>query len=252
MASVAFLTDDNEGSALQSSGFLCEEDARLGTLVSMKGKGLPLLSKDGLEFLRINILNNERVQSVLLSFFPRCGLGRFQRFHSDPGHIFQFRRGGEESGPHVLAVMLWEPGSRCVYYDGSHRKALPGVTASNGLWEVPFAALVHAGCSEGSKLTFEHGGLSIHDGRLSFEIKEGAPIAAIFATPEVLVKWSKMVLPNTPEMVDKVAELSRENQRVVLHMRFDTTGTSDQSSLVMKSDVESLHATSRGSTQGPS
>lgn len=169
-----------------------------------------------------------------------------KRFSSDPGHVFQFRRGGEEAGPRVLAVMLWGPGSRCVYYDCSHRKALPGVTASNGLWEVPLAALEQAGCGEGSEVVFEHGGLyvivtslsaspdhfsrSIHDGRLAFEISQGSPIAAIFATSDVLVKWSKMVLPNTAEVVEAVAEVSRQAQRVGLHVRFDTTGGSEEPS----------------------
>ncbi|KAK1690429.1 hypothetical protein BDP55DRAFT_543679, partial [Colletotrichum godetiae] len=180
-----------------------------------------------------------RVRSVLLSYFTRCGLGRFQRFHSDPGHIFQFRRGGEAAGPRVLAVMLWGPGSKFVYYNRSHQMTLPGVTASNGLWEVPFAALKQAGCCKGSKVDYEHGGLSIHDGRLAFEMNVGDPIASIFATPDVIVKWSKMVLPNTPDMIDKVAELSRENEIVEFHMRFDAAGTIEPLPQVMQSEPES-------------
>jgi hypothetical protein len=46
-----------------------------------------------------------------------------------------------------------------VFYDRSNQHELIGVRASNGLFEVPFAALERAGCSEGSSIVFEHGGL---------------------------------------------------------------------------------------------
>jgi len=46
-----------------------------------------------------------------------------------------------------------------MFYDRSHKHVLPGVGASNGLFEVPFAALEQAGCSKGSPIPFERGGL---------------------------------------------------------------------------------------------
>lgn len=58
MTSVAFLTEDDERSALQAAGFFYEKDSRLGALVAETGKGLTLLSEDGLEFYRANVLNN--------------------------------------------------------------------------------------------------------------------------------------------------------------------------------------------------
>lgn len=100
----------------------------------------------------------QRIRSVLEAFFPWCGLARYQKFHADPGHIFQFRGGGEKAGQHVLVAQLWGNGSEVIYYYRSHNHALPGVKASNGLWEVPYAALEDAGCSECLRISFRHGG----------------------------------------------------------------------------------------------
>lgn len=101
----------------------------------------------------------QRARSILESFFPWCSLARYRKFHSDAGHIFQFRGGGEKAGRHVLVVQLWGAGSEVTFFDRSHTCELPGVHASNGLWEVPFAALESLGCGEGSEIFFEHGGL---------------------------------------------------------------------------------------------
>ncbi|KAJ5046199.1 hypothetical protein NUH16_003024 [Penicillium rubens] len=157
MASAAFSLE-RASDAIRDQGFYSEMDQELRTPMSEMGPK-SCLSAEGLEFCKIHVLRDERARSILKTFFPSCGLARYRKFHSDPGHIFQFRSGGEKAGRHVLVVKLWGSGSEVVFFDGSHREELPGVHASNGLWEVPFAALKSVGCGKGSEILFEHGGL---------------------------------------------------------------------------------------------
>ncbi|KAJ6038462.1 uncharacterized protein N7446_005266 [Penicillium canescens] len=230
MASTPFSLE-HASDAIRDLGFYSEMDQDLRTpMLEMGPKSC--LSAEGLEFCKIHVIGDKRARSILESFFPSCGLARYRKFHSDPGHIFQFRSGGEKAGRHVLVVKLWGSGSEVVFFDRSHRHKLPGVHASNGLWEVPFAALESVGCGEGSEILFEHGGLTIQDARLAFEIRKGTPIATVFATPDVIMKWAKVVLPNTPQIAEKAAELQEESAKIGFHFEYDTKRTAEPPSVI--------------------
>ncbi|KAH8756732.1 hypothetical protein F5883DRAFT_649323 [Diaporthe sp. PMI_573] len=205
--------------AVRNSGFYCEKDPLVGgEFLRMQREGFTLLSKDGLEFYEVNILNNKRVRSVLDSLLLDYGLSRCRYFQSDPGHRFQFSSGGERAGQNVIVVLLWDKASTVTFYRGSHHLDIPGPGASNGLWEIP-AAKLDLGKAEW--FAFEHGGLTIQDARTVFEIVHGTPIAAIFGTHDVLRRWSKWGLPDTPDVVQKVAEMNRT--RVPLNALFLAT-----------------------------
>lgn len=165
--------------AVRNSGFYCEKDPLVGGEFSrMQREDFTLLSKDGLEFYEVNILNKEvhsssvlilvgsgshphqHVRSVLDSMLPGYGLARCRHFHSDPGHRFRFRSGGERPGPKVIAVMLWDKACKVKLYRDSHQFDIPGVQASNGLFEIP-AAKLELGKAEW--FTFLHGGLYVQE-----------------------------------------------------------------------------------------
>lgn len=59
MASTTFSVEDARKSILED-GFFCVEDPVVGERVlEIAKKGSPLLSKEGLEFCKLNVLNNE-------------------------------------------------------------------------------------------------------------------------------------------------------------------------------------------------
>ncbi|PCG88479.1 Hypothetical protein PENO1_110050 [Penicillium occitanis (nom. inval.)] len=222
MASTVFSVG-RASDAILNSGFYYEMDQELGSHLLVGPK--TCLSPEGLEFLKLHVFRDERTRSILEFFFSWCGLARYRKFHNDPGHIFQFRSGGEKAGLNVLVVQFWGRESEVIYFNRSHRYELPGVHASNGLWEVPFAALESAGCGEGSKIVFGHGGFTIQDARIAFEIKKGTPIATVFATRDVVKKWAKMTFPKMPQMVEKVTELQRESTKIGIHFQYEMKET---------------------------
>ncbi|KAH6658635.1 hypothetical protein BKA67DRAFT_218580 [Truncatella angustata] len=155
MAEVETPTGD-ASDALCNYGFFGIQDASVGDRVQEKqSKGFPCLSEEGLEFLYLNFLSD---QGPIKTFLPKCAVGRYREFRSDRDHIFQFRKGGESKAK-VFVSLLWKPGSEVVFYGRSHLHTLASVIASNGLFEVPLAALEAAGCSEGTLLRFENGGM---------------------------------------------------------------------------------------------
>jgi hypothetical protein len=56
---------------------------------------------------------------------------------------------------------------------------------------------------------------------VAFEIKKGTPIATVFGTHDVITKWAKVILPNTPQIAEKVAQLQRESARIGFHFEYD-------------------------------
>jgi hypothetical protein len=197
---------ENACDRLSENGFVAEEDAAVGEQVSdMKQKGFSCLSPDGLDFLLRNVLRDKRIIEILKSSFPSCGVGGYTKFWNDPGHIFLFRRGGE-SAPGVLVVLLWGSDSEIAYFQGSHKQDFRVLRASNGLWEVPEAALGHL---PKIHIHLKSGGLTIHDARVAFEFRKEQPIACVFTTPTIYKLWSKISLPNRPEMSSKVQEINR-------------------------------------------
>ncbi|KAH8747969.1 hypothetical protein F5883DRAFT_653375 [Diaporthe sp. PMI_573] len=188
--------------AIRDLGFYSEQDATVGTKTSTI-KRMNCLSKEGLDFYEANVLNDI------------------------------WRAGGGDAGRRVLVVQLWDIGSTGVYYAGSHRHALATANAANGLFETPLAALKNAGCSEGTTVNFEHGGLTIQDARTAFRIIQGMLNATVFTTEDVAKMWPEMVFPNTQDVRQKVREIrdapadgvnipSQFRRRPGLHARFES------------------------------
>jgi len=222
MASTTSSVEDARKSILED-GFFCVEDPVVGQRVlEIAEKGSPLLSEEGLEFCKINVLDDERIRSLLESTFEWCGLGLYRRFGSDSGHIFSFRRGGLQAGLKVIVVHLWSSGSQVVYHNKSHLHSLNSVQAANGLFEIPLANLGRVG-SIGTELVFQNGGLAIVDARLAFEIKQGSPITSVFAAEDELKRWAKIILPKSDDIMRKVTEM--ESERLGVNVSFIARGT---------------------------
>ncbi|CZS92365.1 uncharacterized protein RAG0_02776 [Rhynchosporium agropyri] len=219
MASTTFALVDARKSILDD-GFLALHDSVVGGhVLDIQQKDFPFLSEYGLEFCKINFLDDTRIQSILESFLPWSGLGLCLKWNNDPGHNFSFRKGGTKAGLRVLLVQLWSVGSRVAYWGGSHLLSPPAVGAANGLWEVPSAALKRAGCKQ-TEITFEQGGLAILDARLAFEIKDGFSITSAFATEDELKKWAKMFLPRLPGLEAKVTDMGSIHPKIGVNFAF--------------------------------
>jgi hypothetical protein len=67
---------------------------------------------------------------------------------------------------------------------------------------------------------------AIFDARISFEIKQGYAITFEFATVDVVEKWPKMNLPDTPGLAQKVANMESSKIRISFAFR-DTTGSTN-------------------------
>lgn len=204
------ISSEEARTALAKDGFYFIQDPTLGLRIlemERNGSQFSSSSKPGLEFCKSNVLNDERIRTVLESSFDWCGLGYYQRIAEDQGHIFQLRKGGEK--PDILLVHLWSKGSRVTYYRGSHLIPWKSVRAANRMWEIPFAALARADI-HGTEIPFENGGLAILDARIAFEMRRGSPITCGFAVEDELRTWPKLVPPESEDLAQMVAELETE------------------------------------------
>lgn len=70
---------------------------------------------------------------------------------------------------------------------------------------------------------------AICDSRTRFEIKKGYAIIFEFATPDIVVRWQKMKLPSSPELIKKVGDMEKDlvNRKVKMNFvfRIATGGT---------------------------
>ena len=60
----------------------------------------------------------------------------------------------------------------------------------------------------------------ILDARLCFEIKKGYAITFMFGTEDVVIRWPKIDLPNSTILLEKVASLEKESQKISLNFAF--------------------------------
>ena len=60
---------------------------------------------------------------------------------------------------------------------------------------------------------------AVLDGRIGFELHEGYAITFEFATTDVIQKWPKMTLPNSPGLAEKVAAM--QSRCVRLNFSFE-------------------------------
>jgi hypothetical protein len=158
--------------ALQSPGFYVEDDSEVGERASAPFEDID--QEAGLQFYEHNFLGDKvsfrgrcvaipanavkRISGILESLFGQCKLVAYRTFTPDPARIFQFRRGGEEAGC-ILVALLWPPGSEAVYYSNSLTHKLVAIDSDNGLLRVPKAAVNQAGCGDGVLISLKNGGM---------------------------------------------------------------------------------------------
>ncbi|KAK7421006.1 hypothetical protein QQZ08_010127 [Neonectria magnoliae] len=145
-------------SALRSEGFVYVEDSALGQEVEKLQKiGFPRRTQVGLKFCRQSVLEDERVQRVLRDFFDAPCLGIYHWYACDPDHTYTFMK-KEGSDPPALVIHLFTPGTRILLFEGSQLQTFRTWHASNGMLEVPNAALRKANITA-TEVVLQHGGL---------------------------------------------------------------------------------------------
>ncbi|KAK4107107.1 hypothetical protein N656DRAFT_720756 [Canariomyces notabilis] len=218
---MAWETAEDARKSILEDGFFLVRDPQIGERVKeMEGKGFPYASEYGLDFCKVNVLD-DRVRTILESFFDWSGLGLYRTFGRDPDHNFLFmNRATTEM--QVLVVQLWSNGSRVRFWGRSQLHALNGIAAANGLLEVPSGRLEGLGLQP-TEVVLERGGLALLDARLAFNIIEGFAITFAFATQEELRTWSKMRIPKQIDRLDqKMAEM--ESKHIGVNFAFEKSG----------------------------
>jgi len=182
------LAADEAVQSILAQGCFHLKSAQIGQRVKEQG-AIPVISEKGLEFCRVNVLEDPFIQHVLKSLdawsVPRIG----RRFSSDPGHYFSFMISSEDQ-VRSFVVQLWGAGSRMEFIEGSHRHRLNGVDAANGLFEVPYAQLKKLG--KPIEVQMEEGGLTILDARVGFRIIEGSATTFGFTRGRDFENWAKV------------------------------------------------------------
>ncbi|RSL52057.1 hypothetical protein CEP51_015118 [Fusarium floridanum] len=197
-------------SALRSEGFVYVEDSALGQEVEKLQKiGFPLRTQVGLQFCRQSVLEDERVQPVLRSFFDAPCLGIYHSYSCDPDHTYTFMK-KEGSDPPALVIHLFTPETRILLFERSQLQTFKTWHASNGMLEVANAALRKANIMA-KEVVLNHGGLVIADTRLCFRTMAGDAIIAIFADKEgeEIKTWDKIELQKVDNLEQEVAEMER-------------------------------------------
>jgi len=210
--------------SLDEEGFLRLDDSELGKDISeMERRGFPFWTADGLDFCRKHVLADERLRSIIVSWFgERCILMHWLRYTANPGHVLCFRSGGPEAGRRRLMVHLMAKGSQVGYWGRSHLRKLTWLETDYGFYEIPEHSLVGAGLKR-EDLEFNDSDLRvIVDARLGLELKQGYAIVFVFATQNVLNKWPPMFLPNLPTLQHKVRD-EMESPEIGVNFAFEKT-----------------------------
>ncbi|KAK4071304.1 hypothetical protein Purlil1_13471 [Purpureocillium lilacinum] len=226
MASNSVLPVSAEQTLLEE-GFCLAKDARVGEdIVEMQKRGFAYYSNYGLDFCEQHVLN-EQIRSIVETFFGGeiCILAHWLRYRAYPGHIVCFRSGGPKAGRRRMLVHLLAKGTQVSYWSHSHKHALPVLEGKRLLHELAEHDLVQAGCTCRME-EFPEGGIAILDGRVGFEIKKGYAITFEFATVDILDKWPKLILPNTPGLAERVAGMQSSMIRVNFEFQDPVQGPS--------------------------
>ncbi|KAF2182597.1 hypothetical protein K469DRAFT_752086 [Zopfia rhizophila CBS 207.26] len=210
MAPAQSSSAEDTRNAILQNGFFFDQDALLGELIEKMDKdGIPFASAGGLQFCKINVLDNPRIRPVLESFLGWFALGLYRSIGAFPGDYI-FRKSDPEVKVESLLVQLWSKGSRVSFWGGSHHHELPSVKGENNLWRVPRVSLKQLGL-EPIEVTFEQGGFTILDPRIAVEVKEGTATTFAFGTKEVVSTWSPMRLPKSQDIEQTVARMEGTN-----------------------------------------
>ncbi|CRG88238.1 hypothetical protein PISL3812_05265 [Talaromyces islandicus] len=209
MAGTKSSSTGNPGEDFLKNGFLSVKDAEAGERVEeMERNSVLFASERGLQFYKVNVLDDPRKRQILDSSFKWFGLGLYRTFGAMPGD-YAFRQSDPSSGLESLLVHFWKKGSKATFWKASHIERVITTRGENNLWRAPRVALRGLGL-EPVEVTFENGGFSIRDTRLFVEVSEGSAITFGIASRDVLRKWwAPMKLPRTLEKV--VAEMDEHN-----------------------------------------
>ncbi|KAH8763805.1 hypothetical protein F5883DRAFT_422601 [Diaporthe sp. PMI_573] len=176
--------------AISEDGFFKADDAELGERTQQMDEDAVVLgSERGLHFYSTNVLQYPQIRFIIESTFEQPCLGIYRTFGAAPG-VFSFDK-KPQSNLEILIVMFWTKGSRVSFWPTSHRHDLEQCTASNSLLEVPNARL-HQLNLEARLQFLEHGGFTIHDARVAFQIHEGIALTFIFGAKETVAQWHPM------------------------------------------------------------
>ncbi|KAH6712141.1 hypothetical protein BKA61DRAFT_80452 [Leptodontidium sp. MPI-SDFR-AT-0119] len=213
MASTTSLLAESPQKSILEDGVFYAEDPVIGKRVDdFAQNGFPFRTEEGLDFCKVNALDDKRIRNVIESYFNEWScLGLFKVFGPYPSRAYSFiNRMEEETKAQALIVQLWSRGSRMVYYSGSHLQSLNAKPADVGLLEIPLDRLKRTEEQPSIKhieVDMKDGGLAILDGRLGFTIVQGKAITIGFAVREELEHWGKMRLPNVENLKRKVADM---------------------------------------------
>ncbi|KAK2005405.1 hypothetical protein LZ32DRAFT_510089, partial [Colletotrichum eremochloae] len=176
-------------------GYFVSEDLSLGEQVKqMEDNATPFASAPGLQFAETNVLRHPIIRPLLESLLGTSSLGLYRSlgpspfeyvFNSDPGHEIE-----------IIMVMIWSPGSKFIYWAGSHHHWLDPVEAANSLLQVTRARLQSSG-SVPVETTFEEGGFAVIDARTAFQITAGTAITFAFGKEDAVRMWRPMQLPRS-------------------------------------------------------
>lgn len=176
--------------AISEDGFFKADDAELGARTQqMDEDAVALGSERGLHFYSTNVLQYPKIRSIIESTFEQPSLGIYRTFGAAP-EVFSFDK-KPQSNLEILIVMFWTKGSRVSFWPGSHRYDLKPFIASNSLLEVPDARLRQLNL-EARQQFLEHGGFTIHDARVAFQIHEGIALTFVFGARETVAQWYPM------------------------------------------------------------
>ncbi|KAJ5537492.1 hypothetical protein N7513_004773 [Penicillium frequentans] len=186
---------------LDSDGFIYKVDAEAGHRVEeMEVNSIPFASEAGLQFYKLNVLDDPNKRQILNSCFQWFGLGLYRTFGAMPGD-YAFRQSDPSSKTESLLIQFWKKGSRVTFWKGSHLEQVPTIKGENNLWRAPRVALAKIGL-EPVEIYFEYGGFSIRDTRLFVEVLAGSAITCAVAAEDVLRKWwTPMKLPRSLQRV---------------------------------------------------
>ncbi|KAJ5737397.1 uncharacterized protein N7483_002522 [Penicillium malachiteum] len=190
MATIDSALRSNLTGDLTKDGFLYKQDAEAGHRVEeMEVKSIPFASEAGLQFYKVNILDD-----------PWFGLGLYRAFGAMAGD-YAFRQSDPSSKTESLLIQFWKKGSKVTFWKGSHLQKVATIKGENNLWRAPRVTLTKLGL-EPVEIYFENGGFSIRDTRLFVEVSAGSAITFGVAAEDVLKKWwTPMKLPRSLQRV---------------------------------------------------
>jgi hypothetical protein len=208
-------TEDAEAS-IRETGVYSLEDVQVGTRVAeFNERGLPTKTPYGLEFCAQNSLGNQNIRTIVESILdqPHWGCIKIYSDKLPSDHALFFHNPSsylEEPAAQVpaLLVQLCSPGSRIVFYEGSHGQNIsPKELKGWGLLALPRLEMRREGITE-VEVPMTEGGLAIMDSRLGFTVLRGYCVNVGFASESEICFWAKMELPDSEVLREKVEELN--------------------------------------------